>query len=76
MTVRGPRAVYSLRARRSAISAAAADRVPASAARPCQSQQRRVDASAAFYQKALGFRLTDRSKAMAFVRSTATTMPS
>jgi catechol 2,3-dioxygenase-like lactoylglutathione lyase family enzyme len=27
-----------------------------------------VDASAGFYQKALGFRLTDRSKAMAFVR--------
>jgi catechol-2,3-dioxygenase len=27
-----------------------------------------VDASAAFYEKALGFRLTDRSKAMAFVR--------
>ena len=27
-----------------------------------------VDASAAFYAKALGFRLTDRSKAMAFVR--------
>jgi catechol-2,3-dioxygenase len=27
-----------------------------------------VDASAAFYEKALGFRLTDRSKMMAFVR--------
>jgi catechol 2,3-dioxygenase-like lactoylglutathione lyase family enzyme len=27
-----------------------------------------ADASAGFYQKALGFRLTDRSKAMAFVR--------
>jgi len=27
-----------------------------------------VDASAAFYEKALGFRLTDRSKLMAFVR--------
>jgi catechol-2,3-dioxygenase len=27
-----------------------------------------VDASAAFYEKALGFRLTDRSQAMAFVR--------
>jgi len=27
-----------------------------------------VDTSAAFYEKALGFRLTDRSKAMAFVR--------
>lgn len=29
---------------------------------------RDVDASARFYEKALGFRLTDRSKAMAFVR--------
>jgi catechol 2,3-dioxygenase len=29
---------------------------------------RDVDGSAAFYQRALGFRLTDRSKAMAFVR--------
>jgi len=27
-----------------------------------------VDGAAAFYERALGFRLTDRTKAMAFVR--------